>query len=138
MDALLTRVPGQVKPLKYGMLTVSVYPLTDVYVKDAYVLAELLGHPSTTRDTIPRALSIYDSIRRPWTQDLAERARINGQCLALHLDNLDFENFSSNIIAHNLHKLGGVLVDNWKWAWETDARQMLHRAIEQLEGKGVS
>ncbi|KAK7062640.1 hypothetical protein VNI00_000128 [Paramarasmius palmivorus] len=90
------------------------------------------------RDTIPRVLSIYDSIRRPWTQELAERARINGQCLALHLDDLDFENSPSNIVAHNLHKLGGVLVDNWKWAWETDARKMLHRAIERLEGKGVS
>uniref|UniRef100_A0A0W0FUL0 Putative salicylate hydroxylase n=1 Tax=Moniliophthora roreri TaxID=221103 RepID=A0A0W0FUL0_MONRR len=102
-------------------------------IEDAYILAELLGHSSTTRDTIPRALRIYDSIRRPWTQEVANRAQLNGRYLALGLDGFDFDNSPVIDIERNLRKLGSLLMDNWKWSWETDVREVLQKAIERLE-----
>lgn len=34
-------------------------------IEDSYILSSQLTHPLCTKTTIPRALTIYDSIRRP-------------------------------------------------------------------------
>ena len=48
-------------------------------IEDAYVLAALLTHPSVTRESIPRALKIYEKIRLPHGNDVQRRSRENGK-----------------------------------------------------------
>ncbi|KAL0577537.1 hypothetical protein V5O48_004435 [Marasmius crinis-equi] len=102
-------------------------------IEDAYILAELLGHPLTTRGTIPRALRAYDSVRRPWAQDIAEKARLNGHCLALDFEGFDFDGASSGAVERTLRKMGGFLADNWRWCWDSSAQKSLEDAICLLE-----
>lgn len=53
--------------------------------QDAYLLATLLGHHLTTKSTLARALSIYDSIRRPVANEVARRSLVNGSLFGLQL-----------------------------------------------------
>jgi salicylate hydroxylase len=48
-------------------------------IEDAYVLPTLLGHSRTTLNTIPRALTIYDTVRQPFANKVAEQSRLNCQ-----------------------------------------------------------
>ncbi|KAK1230959.1 hypothetical protein PQX77_005933 [Marasmius sp. AFHP31] len=104
-------------------------------IEDAYVLAELLGHPQTTREAISRTLRIYDSIRRPWVQEIAERARLNGHCLALDFEGFDFDNASSDAVAKQLRRMGDFLADNWRWCWDSSVQESLDAAIRLLEAE---
>ncbi|KAG7095080.1 hypothetical protein E1B28_005868 [Marasmius oreades] len=102
-------------------------------IEDAYVLAELLGHPHTTRETIPRALKIYDSIRRPWTQTVAEKARANGSYLTLDFEGFDFEGASEDAIKTQLGRMSEIIIDDWRWSWNSSVQESLENAIRQLE-----
>ncbi|KAF9261124.1 salicylate hydroxylase [Marasmius fiardii PR-910] len=104
-------------------------------IEDAYVLAELLGHPSTTRETIPRALRIYDSIRRPWTQKVAEKARVNGSHLTLDFEDFDFEDAPDDKVREQLERMGGIIIDNWSWSWNSSVQGDLEDAVRRLESE---
>ncbi|KII86085.1 hypothetical protein PLICRDRAFT_309879 [Plicaturopsis crispa FD-325 SS-3] len=45
-------------------------------VEDAYILATVLCNSLTSVDTIPEALAVYDAVRRPFAQDIAERSLV--------------------------------------------------------------
>lgn len=47
-------------------------------IEDAYVLAALLAHPRTDRETLGRALEAYDAVRVPVAQEVARKSRLNG------------------------------------------------------------
>ena len=38
----------------------------------------ILSHPSVNIKTLPRALKIYDTIRRPFSQDIQRRSELTG------------------------------------------------------------
>lgn len=61
-------------------------------VEDAFILGTVLGHPNTTRETISRALEVYDTIRRPLALDVQARSRLSGRYRSLRLDGVSFEN----------------------------------------------
>ncbi|KZT63557.1 FAD/NAD(P)-binding domain-containing protein [Daedalea quercina L-15889] len=44
-------------------------------IEDGFILASLLADHRTTRDTLPRVLQVYDSIRRPFSQDIERCSR---------------------------------------------------------------
>jgi salicylate hydroxylase len=90
-------------------------------IEDAYLLATVLGHKATTLDTVPRALAIYDKLRRPFSSDVALRSRLNGQLCS----------FQTNV---PLHKLGNMITKNWEWAWLTELDDALEEAVKLLEG----
>lgn len=43
-------------------------------IEDAYILARLIAHPQATATNLPDVLRIYDSIRRPFSQEVARRS----------------------------------------------------------------
>ncbi|KAF4577356.1 hypothetical protein EYR40_009285 [Pleurotus pulmonarius] len=98
-------------------------------IEDAYVLCSLLGHHLTVASTIPRALSIYDEIRRPIAMEVAERSLINGRLFGLQLPGLDADKD-----ADRLPEIGDAIKANWRWAWSTTAEAPLKEALQRLEG----
>ncbi|KAH0831346.1 hypothetical protein J3R83DRAFT_14007 [Lanmaoa asiatica] len=92
-------------------------------IEDAYLLATALGHPSTKLETIPHALAVYDKLRRPFSSDVALRARMNGQLSAWQAGDIP------------LTKLGKTMTKNWEWAWLSELDGALHDAVEMLDSK---
>ncbi|KAL1712428.1 hypothetical protein EV715DRAFT_277991 [Schizophyllum commune] len=101
-------------------------------VKDAWLLAHLLGDPSVTRDTIPKALRVYDAARRPVAQDVQERSRFNGHLLALNYRGIYFEALQGEAQRAALIALGEQMQRNWEWAWSTSTDGMVHDSSEAL------
>ncbi|KAG1778822.1 hypothetical protein EV702DRAFT_1186477 [Suillus placidus] len=94
-------------------------------IEDAYLLATVLGHKATTLDTVPRALAIYDKLRRPFTSDVALRSRLNGQLCAFQTD-------------VPLHELGNTITKNWEWAWLTELDDALEEAVKLVEDSSIN
>ncbi|KAG1818991.1 salicylate hydroxylase [Suillus subaureus] len=94
-------------------------------IEDAYLLATVLGHKATTLDTVPRALAIYDKLRRPFSSDVALRSRLNGQLCAFQTD-------------VPLHELGNTMTKNWEWAWLTELDGALEEAVKLVEDRSIN
>ncbi|KAF9233819.1 FAD/NAD(P)-binding domain-containing protein [Melanogaster broomeanus] len=88
--------------------------------KDAYFLATVLGHPSTTLKTVPRALAVYDKLRRPFSSDVALRAKVNGEISAFQVD-------------VPLAEMSEMVTKNWEWAWMSDLDEALEDAVKILD-----
>ncbi|KAJ3807441.1 FAD/NAD(P)-binding domain-containing protein [Lentinula lateritia] len=102
-------------------------------IEDAYFLAELLGDPRTTLNTVQQALKIYDKFRRPWTQDASAKAMANGRYFTLHYDGFDFVHADAAAVVQKLHQLSDVMIDEWKWCWTTTVEDSLKAALSQLQ-----
>ncbi|KIM39554.1 hypothetical protein M413DRAFT_447035 [Hebeloma cylindrosporum] len=102
-------------------------------IEDAYILSTVLGHPSTTRATIARALSIYDHIRRPFAQKAQERSRLNGQYFTLNCKEINFDRVAEHELLPKLQVLGQVFTKNWEWAWTTSLGGSVQEATRLLE-----
>ncbi|TCD68035.1 hypothetical protein EIP91_011646 [Steccherinum ochraceum] len=108
-------------------------------IEDALLLSELLGHPLTTPFTLPRALSIYDTTRRPFAQHVAETSRENGLLYTLNYPGLRFDRPEDRDEDNKMRRLGEVyyrIRRNWAWAWETTVEGDVERARGMLEGGG--
>ncbi|THH28366.1 hypothetical protein EUX98_g5817 [Antrodiella citrinella] len=102
-------------------------------IEDACMLAEVLGHPNTTLTTLSHALTVYDAIRRPFAQRIAEKSRENGMLFMFNYPGLD--NFSShNEDVRRLSEVYYRIRKNWEWAWETTIDEDVVRARALLEG----
>jgi len=55
-----------------------------VGIEDAYVLAQLLSHPQTTRENIETVLKAYDAVRVPRAAFVAEASKIAGEVYKGH------------------------------------------------------
>ncbi|KAJ3898483.1 hypothetical protein F5879DRAFT_611971 [Lentinula edodes] len=102
-------------------------------IEDAYFLAELLGDPRTTLNTVQQALKVYDKFRRPWTQDASAKAMANGRYFTLHYDGFDFVHADAAAVVQKLHELSDVMIDEWKWCWTTTVEDSLKAALSQLQ-----
>ncbi|KAF8888107.1 salicylate hydroxylase [Infundibulicybe gibba] len=102
-------------------------------IEDAYFLATLLGHPATTRETLHRALRIYDQVRRPYALRMQEKSRLNGRYFTMNVDGLNFDTLSGDRLREKLHQLGETFTKNWEWAWTTTIDSSLQQAIQLLE-----
>jgi salicylate hydroxylase len=78
-------------------------------VEDAYILARLLAHPSTTASAVPQALKVYDSIRRPASQTVSRQSLVNG---------LTYGFFGTKANAPSLPEVGEELVESCRWLLE--------------------
>lgn len=94
-------------------------------------MAIALGHPSTTRENLPRALSIFDRVRRPVAHDVHERNRINGQYFTFHHTDIS-DGLSTEETLKRLHDLSYKFTKNWEWAWTTSAEPVVREAMELL------
>ncbi|KJA23632.1 hypothetical protein HYPSUDRAFT_215178 [Hypholoma sublateritium FD-334 SS-4] len=102
-------------------------------IEDAYILGLLLGHPSTTRATLSRALQIYDDIRRPFSQRVQERSRLNGQYFTLSCQEIDFNAIPEHEMLTKLKILGKVFTKNWEWAWMSSLGGSVEEAMRLIE-----
>ncbi|KAF8991048.1 hypothetical protein BDQ17DRAFT_1287752 [Cyathus striatus] len=102
-------------------------------IEDAYMIATVLGHPQTTRETLAHALSVYDHVRRPIAHNVHERARLNGQYFSLHFDGIDFDTLSGNQLRAKLQLLSQTFTKNWEWAWTTSIQSSVYDALRLLE-----
>jgi len=100
-------------------------------IEDAYVLAHVLGHRSTTRESLARTLEIYDRIRRPMALEVAEKSLINGQLCTFH--NQDFDSMTEDKLLQSLDALGERFTAGWKWAWTTSINESVEEASRLLE-----
>jgi len=105
-------------------------------IEDGYILSILLGHPLTTRDTIARALSIYDHIRRPISHKIWDSSRLNGQYFMFHAPGIDFETVQEHELPSKLKTLGHMFTKNWEWSWSTSIMPSAQEAIRLLESSG--
>ncbi|GLB41291.1 putative FAD binding domain containing protein [Lyophyllum shimeji] len=102
-------------------------------IEDACVLAELLGHPAASLDTLPDILRIYDALRRPFALDIARRSYQNGRYLSMNHEDFVLDGSEVEEEPKRLQKLGQALVENWKWAWTTSLDGVIQEGIRMLE-----
>jgi salicylate hydroxylase len=102
-------------------------------IEDAYILSTVLGHRLTTRETISRALRIYDHIRRPFSHNAQERARLNGQYFTFNCKEMNFDNIPERELIPKLKILGQTFSKNWEWVWTTSIVTSVVETIRLLE-----
>lgn len=93
----------------------------------------VLGHPTTTRESLSRALHIYDAIRRPMALQVVEKSRAQGHYLEFHETALDFNGMDNEEQLFKLNKVGAILDKNWEWAWTTSVDESIEAALRMLE-----
>ncbi|EMD39109.1 hypothetical protein CERSUDRAFT_104377 [Gelatoporia subvermispora B] len=101
-------------------------------IEDAYVLSTLLGHPLTTLATLPRALQIYDAIRRPFAQHVAKVSRDNGLLFTMNYPGLTIDSPADDV-PRKLTELSSHIKKKWEWAWESSVSEDVERAVGMLE-----
>ncbi|KDQ56725.1 hypothetical protein JAAARDRAFT_70435 [Jaapia argillacea MUCL 33604] len=103
-------------------------------IEDAYLLATLLGHPSTTLQTIPLALSAYDAVRRPEARRVAEISIENGKMFTFHLDEYQhLERLGPEVEKEKLREMAGRFIKNWQWSWMGEIGGDIERAVRMFE-----
>ena len=80
-------------------------------IEDAYILARLLAHPRTTTSNLSGVLAIYDSIRRPVTQRVAQQSLAYGLTYA----SLDLVHGEASLKA-----LGDEIIASSRWIIQGD------------------
>ena len=104
--------------------------------QDAYILSALLTHPHTTLRTLTQATAIYDAVRRPFAQRIAELSREAGILYTLNYPGLTFpDRRDRGKDKDRLEAIYERIRANWSWAWETTADSERERAVAMLEGR---
>jgi salicylate hydroxylase len=87
--------------------------------------------------TLARALRVYDAVRPPFTQDSAEKTRLNVRCFTfMHpivKDIGEKDGFSKEEVKGMLARMAEVVVNNWKWVWSTTLDQSVEDALKILD-----
>ncbi|KAI0077462.1 FAD/NAD(P)-binding domain-containing protein [Panus rudis PR-1116 ss-1] len=95
-------------------------------LEDGFILARLLSHPSARRSNIQSILQVYDEIRRPRSQYIADKTSATG-------DIYDGRG-PSGMSAEGIQK---DLENRFDDVWHHDLHADLNRAIEELQTRGV-
>ena len=90
-------------------------------VQDAYILAEVLGHPDTTKTTLHRAISAYERVRLPTANHVLRESRRSG----------DMYEFNGPL-GDDLAPLGPQIGRQWDWLWQTTPQSERDRAISMV------
>ncbi|KAI0799845.1 FAD/NAD(P)-binding domain-containing protein, partial [Irpex lacteus] len=113
-------------------------------IEDALVLATLLAHPTTENSSIPTALRIYDTTRRPFAQQIQDLSFKTGEIAWLDSPRVRMyrdSNNSEDSVAGDGSIPERVLrevieedmVDVQRWTWTTDPMGDVERAVRELE-----
>lgn len=85
-------------------------------IEDAYILAKILGHTNTTRHTIQRALTIYDSTRRPFALGVQAKSKLTAKYLSFTAEGYEASRFTQNEYPNlKLEELGNRILEGWQW-----------------------
>ncbi|KAI0732214.1 FAD/NAD(P)-binding domain-containing protein [Fomitopsis betulina] len=102
-------------------------------IEDAYLLATLLGQPKTTSSSLTSVLQIYDAVRRPYAQTVAETSRECGMLFTLNYPGLSSQDMKHGQTTDKLRVVAETLRRKWSWAWETTLDGDIERAVTMLE-----
>ncbi|EPQ52859.1 FAD/NAD P-binding domain-containing protein [Gloeophyllum trabeum ATCC 11539] len=109
-------------------------------IEDAYILATLLTHPGCTREMLPEALKIYDSIRRPFSQSVLQSSKDVGLMYEFSWPGFTDEDImrkaadgSMHLDIEALHRLGELAAEVQAWSWRSTIEDDRKQAIEMLE-----
>ena len=105
--------------------------------QDSFILASLLADSRATRQTLPKVLQIYDSIRRPVSQYVARRSRDNGQifdCLLSPYDvGVDIPEIKGSSTSDDLVRRSAAAQQMLLWAKETTIMDDRDKALQALD-----
>ncbi|KAJ7644892.1 hypothetical protein FB45DRAFT_898914 [Roridomyces roridus] len=94
-------------------------------IVDAHILGRLLAHPLTSKSNVSAVLDLYDSLRRPPTEEVTEKSRING--LMYEFNHPDF--LFNDLATHpdgptraELEALGKAVGKSFEWLAEGDVQ----------------
>ncbi|EIW63582.1 FAD/NAD-P-binding domain-containing protein [Trametes versicolor FP-101664 SS1] len=90
-------------------------------IEDAFILAEILGHPRATLSTIPQALAAYETVRLPMANHVLNGSRESG----------DMYEFNGSL-GDDLVRLGPQIGSQWDWLWETTPEGEREKASQVL------
>lgn len=107
-------------------------------IEDGYILATLLAHSLTTRETLPDVLKVYEEIRLPFANDILLRSAMNGRIYEFNApDSIVVQDFGKKKLGENdvglLWNVGHVICERWKWAWSTTITEDQEKALKMLE-----
>ncbi|KAL6310424.1 FAD/NAD-P-binding domain-containing protein [Sparassis latifolia] len=91
-------------------------------VEDAYVLAELLGHQSTTLSTLPFTLKAYQHVRLPLANRVLTSSSESGRM---------YEFWGT--FGDDLQRVGRMIERQWDWLTETTPEGEAQRAVVWME-----
>jgi salicylate hydroxylase len=117
-------------------------------IEDAFILSTLLGHKLTNASNIETAIQIYDTVRRPIAEEVADRSLGNGRLFGLQLPGFDADK-----APERLPEIGEAVKENWSWgelllclvysvltltynfcsAWTTTIDNSVEKAVSMLE-----
>ncbi|KAF4567517.1 hypothetical protein EYR36_011139 [Pleurotus pulmonarius] len=97
-------------------------------IEDADILATLLGHAIASGRTVSEALVIYDSIRRPFAQEVAQKSEHQGHLYSEIHQSESHERFQDHFIG-----VGQRMTANLEWTWATTIDGMREQALQMLE-----
>ncbi|KAI0088036.1 FAD/NAD(P)-binding domain-containing protein [Irpex rosettiformis] len=96
-------------------------------VEDAYVLAGILGDPSTTRDTLLQALQAYDYVRVPFANHVLQGSYASGRMYEFW-----------NVEGADYSKLPHAITHQWDWVKEETPEQQIERALKWVQEDSTS
>ncbi|PIL34307.1 hypothetical protein GSI_03082 [Ganoderma sinense ZZ0214-1] len=106
-------------------------------IEDGLVLASLLAHDSVTLETLPQALNIYDTIRRPFSQNVQRGSDEAGSMYHLHELGWDKvsvgESAAGSYSKDMIDVLGKGLEEKLDWVMRGDFMETRVKAMGMLE-----
>ncbi|KZT30268.1 salicylate hydroxylase [Neolentinus lepideus HHB14362 ss-1] len=107
-------------------------------IEDTYILASLLTHPLCTKEALPAALGIYDSIRRPLANSVLEGSRRAGLLYDFNLPGLTEEDImreGGRQSMEVLHRVGKTMDTIHEWIWKRPVQKDKEQAVTMLEDR---
>ncbi|KAI9061735.1 FAD/NAD-P-binding domain-containing protein [Trametes sanguinea] len=87
-------------------------------IEDAYILAEVLGHPGTTLSTLSQALAAYEAVRLPMANHVLQGSRESGNMYEFN-----------GPLGADLARLGPQIGKQWDWVWKTTPLEEREKAL---------
>ncbi|KAG5638593.1 hypothetical protein H0H81_011679 [Sphagnurus paluster] len=110
-------------------------PEVQMLISDAYILATLLGHRTTTRQTLEHALLVYVKVRRPRAIEVVSKSRRNGKLLMM--DDYDFRGMSNDAVLKELRSSVEEIDRLSEWTWTTSIDESVQQALTMLLGNVI-
>lgn len=102
-------------------------------IEDGCFLAKLLGHHLTTAKTLTQVFDLYNTLRRPFAMDIAERSFQTGRLLSFNHPDFCIDACTADERNKKLKELGDAILEVWTWAWSTSLDDMIQEGIQTLE-----
>ncbi|KJA24437.1 hypothetical protein HYPSUDRAFT_53783 [Hypholoma sublateritium FD-334 SS-4] len=103
-------------------------------IEDAYILASLLCHTSSTRESIPKIAKIYNDIRRPEGNRALQASIEFGRLLDLDFPDLEgYKEGDDSMPLEILEALGRKASKDLEWVWKNSVEGDKRRALHMMD-----